>query len=229
MSIWYLAFFTGFFGSVHCLGMCGPLAFAVTSRNSGWWMVLFDKLSYQIGRIISYSLLGVLIGLVGRQLWMSGLQQFISVLSGVLILAAGASRIFKIRNAAVSSGSSATFGLFNRAFTYALKHKASHLITGMVNGFLPCGFVYLALAGAVTTGDTIDSVKYMALFGLGTLPLMLIATFGIGMVGPLFRKRINHAMPYLMVFLGIWFIFRGASLDVPYLSPKAAPETEVCN
>jgi len=226
MSIWYLAFFTGFFGSVHCLGMCGPLAFAVTSRHSGWWMVLFDKLSYQFGRIISYSLLGLLIGLVGQQLWMSGLQQFISVVSGALILAAGASRIFKFRT---SVGSAKGIGFFSRAFTYALRHKANHLITGMLNGFLPCGFVYLALAGAVTAGNTIDAVKYMALFGLGTLPLMLIATFGLGIVGPLFRKRINHAVPYLMVCLGLWFILRGASLDVPYLSPKVAPQTEVCN
>lgn len=226
MSIWYLAFFTGFFGSVHCLGMCGPLAFAVTSRHSGWLMVLLDKLSYQIGRIISYSLLGVIIGLIGQQIWIAGLQQFISVISGALILAAGASRIFKFR---ISVGQATGIGFFNRAFTYALKHKANHLITGMLNGFLPCGFVYLALAGAVTVGNTIEAVKYMALFGLGTLPLMLIATFGLGLVGPIFRKRINQAVPYLMVCLGLWFILRGASLDVPYLSPTVAPRTEVCN
>ncbi|WP_407429122.1 sulfite exporter TauE/SafE family protein [Arcticibacter sp.] len=226
MSIWYLAFFTGFFGSVHCLGMCGPLAFAVTSRHSGWWMVLFDKLSYQFGRIISYSLLGALIGLVGQQLWMSGLQQFISVASGVLILTAGASRIFRLR---ASVGSAKGIGIFSRAFTYALKHKANHLITGMLNGLLPCGFVYLALAGAVTVGNTFGAVKYMILFGLGTLPLMLVATFGLGLVGPAFRRRINQAVPYLMVCLGVWFILRGASLDVPFLSPRVAPQTEVCN
>lgn len=226
MSIWYLAFFTGFFGSVHCLGMCGPLAFAVTSGHSGWWMVLLDKLSYQVGRIISYSILGLAIGFVGQQLWMSDLQQFISIVSGVMILAAGFSRIFRLRT---STRSSATFDVFSKAFTYALKHKANHLITGMLNGFLPCGFVYLALAGAVTVGDPVDAVKYMVLFGLGTLPLMLIATFGLGMAGPLFRRRINQAVPYLMVCLGLWFLLRGASLDVPYLSPKSASETEVCN
>lgn len=226
MSIWLLAFFTGFFGSVHCLGMCGPLAFAVTSGHSSWWMVLLDKLTYQFGRIISYSILGMLIGFIGQQLWMSGLQQLVSIVSGLLILAAGLSRIFRLQTTA---GPSATFGIFGKAFTYALKHKASHLFTGMLNGFLPCGFVYLALAGAVTVGDTIDAVKYMALFGLGTLPLMLVATFGLGMVGPLFRRRINHAVPYFMVCLGIWFLLRGASLDVPYLSPKSVPGTEVCN
>lgn len=226
MSIWYLAFFTGFFGSVHCLGMCGPLAFAVPSRHSGWWMVFFDKLSYQFGRIISYSLLGVLIGIVGKQLWMSGLQQFVSVLSGIFILVAGASRIFKFRT---FIGTDKGVGIFNRAFTFALKHKASHLITGMLNGFLPCGFVYLALAGAVTMGSPVGSMKYMALFGLGTLPLMLVATFGFGMVGPIFRRKINRAVPYLMVCLGLWFILRGASLDLPYLSPKVTPQTEVCN
>jgi sulfite exporter TauE/SafE len=189
-------------------------------------MVLFDKLSYQFGRIISYSLLGALIGLVGQQLWMSGLQQFISVTSGVLILTAGASRIFRLR---ASVGSAKGIGIFSRAFTYALKHKANHLITGMLNGLLPCGFVYLALAGAVTVGNTFGAVKYMILFGLGTLPLMLVATFGLGLVGPGFRRRINQAVPYLMVCLGVWFILRGASLDVPFLSPRVAPQTEVCN
>lgn len=226
MSIWYLAFFTGFFGSVHCLGMCGPLAFAVPSRYSNWWMVLLDKMLYQLGRILSYCLLGVLVGLVGRQLWMSGLQQFISVVSGILILAAGASRIFKIKTPGVSPGG---FGFFHKVFSYALKHKANHLITGMLNGFLPCGFVYLALAGAVTAGDTVDAVRYMALFGIGTLPLMLVATFGFGLIGPLFRRRINQAVPYFMVCLGVWFILRGASLDLPYLSPKSAPEAAVCS
>lgn len=226
MSIWYLAFFTGLFGSVHCLGMCGPLAFAVPSRHSGWWMVLLDKLLYQFGRIFSYCLLGALIGLIGRQLWVSGLQQSISILSGVLILIAGISRILKFKTAV---GSSTGFSVFNRVYSYALRNKASHFITGMLNGLLPCGFVYLALAGAVTAGETINAVKYMALFGLGTLPLMLLATFGAGMAGPLFRRRINRAVPYFMICLGLWFILRGASLDLPYLSPKSAPSPEVCS
>ncbi|MGV3704950.1 MAG: sulfite exporter TauE/SafE family protein [Arcticibacter sp.] len=226
MSIWYLAFFTGLFGSVHCLGMCGPLAFAVPSRHASWWLVLLDKLLYQVGRIVSYSLLGVLIGLIGRQLWVAGLQQFISILSGVLILIAGLSRVFKVRSQVRSS---VGIGIFNRAFTYALKNKAGHFITGVLNGLLPCGFVYLALAGAVSVGNTIDAVKYMALFGLGTLPLMLLATFGFGLTGPLFRKKINRAVPYFMIFLGLWFILRGADLDLPYLSPKSAPSTEVCS
>lgn len=226
MSLWSLAFFTGLFGSVHCLGMCGPLAFAIPSRHTSRWLILMDKLIYQFGRIISYSILGIVIGLIGKQLWLSGLQQSISIISGAMIVIAACSRIFKKQ--IFKQRSSVIITYYNKVFTYALQHKANHLITGILNGFLPCGFVYLALAGAVTTGNVLDSARYMVFFGLGTLPLMLVATFGLGMAGPLFRRKINRAVPYLMVCLGLWFILRGAALNIPYLSPPMSESTVNC-
>lgn len=226
MSLWALAFFTGLFGSVHCLGMCGPLAFAIPSKHSNRWMVLLDKLVYQIGRIISYSILGILIGVIGKQLWLSGLQQSVSILSGVFIILAAVSQLNK--GHLFKNQSSVVITYYNKLFSYALQHKANHLITGVLNGFLPCGFVYLALAGAVNMGNVLDSALYMALFGLGTLPLMLIATFGMGMVGSLFRQKINSVIPYFMICLGLWFVLRGAHLNIPYLSPAPLENTEIC-
>jgi len=112
---------------------------------------------------------------------------------------------------------------------YALKHKAGHLIVGLLNGFLPCGFVYLALVGAINTESPLTAAAYMFWFGAGTFPLMLLATVSAGFVGPVIRRRINKAMPYLMVFLGIWFILRGLNLDIAYLSPqKQALGVPVC-
>lgn len=227
MNDQHLAFMIGLLGSVHCVGMCGPLAFAVPSLRKGWGFVVLDKLMYQAGRIISYCLLGVLTGLLGRQLWLAGAQQFMSILSGLLIVAAACSRIFKLS----LSGASGAWLLkpFHRLFHYALQHRANHLIIGMINGFLPCGFVYLAMAGALNTGSTGSAAGYMFWFGLGTTPLMFIAGISAGFTGALFRRRINQVVPYLMLFLGVWFILRGMELNIPYLSPAKAGSTLNCN
>ena len=216
MNDLHLAFMIGLLGSVHCIGMCGPLAFAVPSLNPGIGYLVLDKVLYQTGRIISYCILGALIGLIGRQLWMSGLQQGISIFTGVLIIAAACSRIFKL---SAGRGSSLLLKPFNKMFGYALKHKANHLIIGMINGLLPCGFVYLALAGALNMGNVALSVSYMFWFGVGTAPLMLLATIGMGFTGTLVRKRINKVIPFLMLFLGCWFVLRGMNLNIPYVSP----------
>ena len=218
MSTNWIAFFIGFFGSVHCIGMCGPLAFAVPSLRDKWRFMVADKVVYNLGRVISYTLLGVLFGFVGRQLWMLGLQQGVSLFSGMLIVMAGLSRLYHIR-----VGNNRLLASFlvpvNKLLNYALKHRVGHLIVGMLNGFLPCGFVYLALVGAVNTSSPIASAQYMLWFGAGTFPLMLIATIGSGYISPVFRRRINKGMPFLMIFLGCWFLLRGLSLDIPYLSP----------
>lgn len=218
MSEQHLAFMIGLLGSVHCVGMCGPLAFAVPSLQTGWAYLVFDKLIYQAGRIISYVLLGVFIGLLGRQIWLAGVQQWMSILSGVLIVMAAGSRLFKL---SLKSSGSALLKPFNRLFHYALKHKANHLIIGMVNGFLPCGFVYLAMAGALNTGSVNSAMGYMLWFGIGTTPLMFIAGLSAGFTGTVFRRRINKVVPYLMLGLGVWFICRGLELNIPYLSPAA--------
>ncbi len=226
MSDQYLAFMIGLLGSVHCIGMCGPLAFAVPSLKKGGFYLILDKVLYQTGRIISYCILGALIGLVGRQLWMAGLQQGLSIFSGILILLAAGSRILK-----TSSGMRFNYLLkpFNKLFGFALKHKANHLIIGMLNGLLPCGFVYLALAGAINTSSPGLAVAYMFWFGIGTAPLMLLAAMTVGFSSPLLRMRINKVVPYLMLCLGIWFILRGMDLSIPYLSPsKPSSAAEVC-
>lgn len=214
----HIAFYIGLFGSVHCIGMCGPLAFAVPSFHNGYWRILWDKLVYNFGRVCSYALLGLFIGLAGRQLWLAGLQQGVSVISGLLVIAAGFSRLFKLKFSQ-SRYLPALFKPVNRMLHYALSHQAGHFAVGLLNGLLPCGFVYLALVGAVNTESPAASARYMFWFGMGTFPLMLIATVGSGYIGPVFRRRINKAMPYLMVCLGCWFVLRGMGLNIPYLSP----------
>lgn len=218
MNTGSIAFFIGFFGSVHCIGMCGPLAFAIPVKGNGFLPLLWDKLVYNSGRIISYAALGLIVGLIGKQLWLSGLQQGVSIVSGMLILLAAASRLLKL-NFGNGGISLKLLTPFNRLLTYALQHRAGHLVIGMLNGLLPCGFVYLALIGAVNTPSVTGAVKYMALFGIGTTPLMLVATVSTGFINKKSRNAMNRIVPYFMLALGVWFILRGMGLGIPYLSP----------
>jgi sulfite exporter TauE/SafE len=229
MSTNAVAFFIGLFGSVHCIGMCGPLALSMPSFRHRWWLVIADKIQYNLGRVLTYSFLGLLIGVIGKQLWLAGLQQGVSLFSGLLILLAGFSGMLNLR----MTGNrllSPLLAPVRRLLNYALRHQAGHLVIGLLNGFLPCGFVYLALAGAINTDAPLSAAAYMFWFGAGTFPLMLLATISAGFIGPLFRRRINKAMPYLMVCLGVWFILRGLNLDIPYLSPaKPVSGVAVCH
>jgi len=218
MSNEKLAFFIGLLGSLHCIGMCGPLAFAVPLSHSGWAYLLWHKLIYQLGRIISYCLLGALVGLIGKQIWQAGIQQGISILTGTLIILAASSRLLKF--SFFKETPSKILNPFNKLFNYAFSHKLNHLIIGMINGLLPCGFVYLALAGALNTDSIQRGIFYMFWFGVGTTPLMLAAAVIVGFSGLTFRKSLNKVIPYAMLILGFWFLLRGFELDIPYLSPK---------
>ncbi len=228
MSDYEVAFFIGLFGSVHCVGMCGPLALAVPSYQNNRWLIVFEKLLYNFGRVITYSILGLLIGLIGKQLWLLGLQQGVSILSGILIVMAGLSRIFKLYLPQAGLFSKPVL-LFNKLLGYALTQRAGHLLIGMLNGLLPCGFVYLALVGAVNTPSSTAAAQYMFWYGMGTFPLMLLATVGSGFIGYTVRRHINKAIPYVMVCLGCWFILRGLNLNIPYLSPaKQLTDSAIC-
>lgn len=224
MSNEKLAFFIGLLGSVHCIGMCGPLAFAVPLHQPGWGYLFWNKFIYQAGRIISYCLLGAIVGLFGKQIWQAGYQQGISIITGLLIILAASSRILKLN--ILKEKPSLFLKPINRIFNYAFKHKANHMIIGMINGLLPCGFVYLALAGALNTQNIKEGIIYMFWFGAGTVPLMFTAAVVAGLSGMPFRKKLNKAVPYIMLFLGIWFILRGTELNIPYLSPQR-PNSEI--
>jgi sulfite exporter TauE/SafE len=171
----------------------------------------------------------LLIGIAGRQLWISGLQQAVSLLSGLLIIMAGLTRLLKMRFAG-GKLSSRLMQPVNKLLSYALRRHSGHFIIGVINGLLPCGFVYLALAGAINTQTPMTAAAYMFWFGAGTFPLMLLATVSSGFAGPVVRRRINRAIPYVMVCLGFWFILRGLNLNIPYLSPpKQTAGVSICH
>lgn len=218
-----IAFFIGFFGSVHCVGMCSPLIFSVPTFKTQRFFMFTDKLVYQLGRVFTYTLLGFIFGLIGQQIWVSSLQNSLSVLTGIFILIAGLMRVFQYS----PKISLPLFASVNALLLYAYQHRANHLIIGILNGFLPCGLVYMALAGALNVGGGVASATYMFWFGLGTTPLVLLAAVGVGFLQPYYKLLNARVLPVFMIVLGVWFVLRGLQLNIPYLSPAPLNSSQI--
>jgi len=221
MEIW-TGFIIGLLGSVHCIGMCGPIVLALPSTSNSNWVVLLTRLLYNFGRVLTYAFLGAVFGLFGSRLDLIGLQQNSSILIGVIILIAVLMPA-KYKNLLTQTKIYQSFiSTIKSSFAKLMSRKAnsSFLLFGIVNGFLPCGFVYVAIGGAVATESVLSGTLFMALFGLGTLPIMLAASILGKHINASIRSRINKIMPVLAVILAIIFILRGLNLGIPYLSPK---------
>ena len=221
MEIW-AGFVIGFLGSFHCIGMCGPIALALPVFTQSNIELFIGRLLYNIGRVVSYSIFGLIFGLIGNRLFMIGLQQYLSILLGAGIL------FYVFLPAKYKARLSETKpyiaikNVIQSIFTRLIKNPStsSLFIFGIVNGFLPCGFVYVALAGAVTTGSLVESILFMILFGIGTIPVMLATSIAGKFINVTVRTRIRKLIPVLAVFLALIFILRGMNLGIPYLSPK---------
>ena len=225
----------GITGSLHCAGMCGPIAVALSGGNGNKFNFIIKRAIYNSGRIITYVILGALFGLLGDRIKMSGLQQTISILTGIILLAG----LFVSYNPfSILTKSRLSVKLYSRfkdlfAMYFGKKSSAAFLLTGILNGFLPCGLVYLALSGALLTGNVIMGSAFMLLFGLGTLPLMM----SISLLGRRIKLnfiKIRKLIPVFTVILAILFILRGLNLDIPYISPKlddsnAQNKEVICN
>lgn len=220
------AFFVGLFGSLHCIGMCGPIAIALPVPNSGNLYFVAGRLLYNLGRVVTYSFLGAVFGLLGSRLVISGFQQSVSIALGIAIVIAvlippkykakiSQHQIVQKLSTPLKSGISELFkrGTFTAMF-----------LIGILNGFLPCALVYVALAGAIASGDAISGSAVMILFGLGTIPAMFAATLFGKFINLNIRKKINRAIPVLAIVLGLLFIVRGMALGIPYISPKISAQ-----
>jgi sulfite exporter TauE/SafE len=221
MEIW-TGFIIGLVGSVHCIGMCGPIVLALPSTSNSHWVVLFTRIMYNFGRVITYAFLGAVFGLFGSRLVLIGLQQNVSIIIGVIILITVLTPS-RYKNYLIQTRIYQTFNSqIKSMFAKLMSRKAnsSFLLFGIVNGFLPCGFVYVAIGGAVATEGVLSGTLFMALFGLGTMPIMLAASILGKHVNTSLRNKINKIMPVLAIILAIIFILRGLNLGIPYLSPK---------
>jgi uncharacterized protein len=218
----FTAFTIGLIGSLHCAGMCGPIAIGLPLAKENWLKKLFGGLQYNFGRIITYGIRGALFGLLGRGSQLAGLQQWASIVIGIImILSVLFPFIFreKIKIDTLFSGYS---DRLTAGFRKLFRNESmfSLFFIGLLNGLLPCGLVYVAIAGAINTHDVVMGIAFMMLFGLGTTPMLL----GISIMGNILRqglkRKFSKVIPAFIVILGLIFILRGMSLGIPYISPK---------
>lgn len=216
------AFIIGALGSFHCIGMCGPIAMAVPLGRSGSWQGIFRGLAYNLGRMTTYATLGLLVGLAGQRLALGGYQQVLSITIGVLILLGVLMPRSITKRIDPTSNVAVWLMRAKSIFSKALKSKslAAPMGLGLLNGLLPCGLVYVGLAGALAVGNAVDSALFMAAFGLGTLPMMLAVHMAGDLISLNLRARIRGLLPYAFAVMGVLFILRGMGLGIPYVSPE---------
>jgi sulfite exporter TauE/SafE len=216
MELW-TALILGLAGSLHCAGMCGPLALAIPATGDGRISFVTGRLAYNLGRIITYCTMGAVFGLVGLSFELAGFQRWASILAGVAILLGMAASTRHAAKTPLARG--VAFAKSKLALLLRRRTLGSVFLLGILNGFLPCGLVYAACANAVAAGGVLGGIESMAAFGIGTVPMML----GIGLAGKLvqvnLRLRFQRWIPAGLTLLAVLFILRGLSLGIPYVSP----------
>lgn len=224
--LWSAVIF-GLLGSFHCVGMCGPIAFMLPVDRTNSTRKVFQIFTYHFGRILAYSLIGLVFGLVGKSLYIFGWQQQLSIAIGILMIfvVLTPTRVFNRYNF-----SKPIFKLISKvksAMGQAFKKKTADtfLTIGFLNGFLPCGLVYMAIFASLAMESALKGSLYMALFGMGTIPLMTSAIYLGKFLNATIKQRIQKAIPLFVVIIGLLFILRGMGLGIPYLSP--APVTDM--
>ena len=218
----YTAILLGLLGSFHCVGMCGPIAFLLPLDRKSQTKRLLEIISYHAGRLLTYGFLGFLFGMLGKRIQLFGLQQYLSIAIGILMIV-----VILIPNRFFSRykfSQSVYRGIskLRHAIGFQLKRKepGTFFTLGFLNGLLPCGLMYLAVFGAVGTGGMWSGALYMVCFGLGTVPLMTGAMYIGNFVKGKTRKRIVRLVPLIVVAVGLLFILRGLGLGIPYVSPS---------
>lgn len=207
----------GFLGSFHCVGMCGPLFLSLPGDSNP----ILRAVIYSLGRSITYALLGLIIGWIGFLFSLAGYQAPLSIAMGVAILAFTFFHFFGIKGLSPNNPLVRAYKSFQQNLVSAFNRLGNRSLfaVGLLNGFLPCAFVYAGLGAAITTGDPLSSATYMAFFGLGTMPAMVFVALAGRFFGQQFRHQIQKALPAFAVVLGVILIVRGLSLNIPFLSP----------
>lgn len=222
------ALILGLLGSFHCVGMCGPIAFMLPVDRQNSVKKVIQISIYHFGRLLTYSLIGLVFGLVGKSLYIFGIQQQLSIAIGVLMIIIVLIPYKTFNKYNFSKPLYKFISKVKTALGKELKKKTpdTFLTIGFLNGFLPCGLVYMALLGAIATGSALNGSLYMFVFGIGTVPLMTTAIYFSRFLSGIVRKKIQKAIPVFVVIIGLLFILRGLGLGIPYISPTPVTEIE---
>ncbi len=207
----------GLASSLHCVGMCGPLVMSVPVQHLPDDKKTTGILLYQLGRIGTYVLLGIIAGFVGWRIYAAGFQQLFSIILGILILLMLSGSFFLNK---LHSNNWLNQKVTQFMF-WAIRRQAPFgmLLMGAANGLLPCGMVYVAITGAMATGTVPGAALFMLSFGIGTLPALLVLAFWGVKLNWQTRRYMQKMVPYVVALTGILLIIRGLNLNIPYLSP----------
>jgi sulfite exporter TauE/SafE len=207
--------------------MCGPIAFMLPVDRTNSFRKITQIFTYHFGRLLAYSIIGLFFGLVGKSLYIFGFQQQLSIAIGVLMIIVVLIPVQTFNRYNFSKPVYNIISKVKSSLGKALKKKTADtfLTIGFLNGFLPCGLVYMAVFASLAMQSTTQGSLYMILFGLGTIPLMTTAIYIGKFLNIKAKQRIQKAIPVFVIIIGLLFIIRGLGLDIPYLSP--APITEI--
>jgi uncharacterized protein len=213
----------GFLGSFHCIGMCGPIALSLPFSQYHGVQKVLAIVVYNIGRVITYSVIGAIFGFLGLGFRLAGYQQFLSI-------ALGSFMIFSVLSSYVLNRTqihkvtllARPIAIVSNLIGKLLRSSGFGTLfsVGLLNGLLPCGFVYLGLIWTMSLADIGQGALFMAMFGLGTIPAMLSVSFAADMIKIKLRNQIKRWIPAFILLIGIILIFRGLNLGIPYLSPQ---------
>lgn len=202
--------------------MCGPIAFILPVDKSSKSKMIGQTLLYHFGRLLTYSIIGLLFGLIGKGLYLSGFQQRLSILMGVIMILTIIIPAKYLNKFNLTKPLYQNIGKVKSKLGLYLKQKSNKalFLIGFFNGFLPCGLVYMAVIGAISSGNILSGALYMFIFGIGTIPLMTGAVYLGNFLKISVRSKIQKAIPIFVVMIGLLFILRGMGLGIPYISPS---------
>jgi uncharacterized protein len=220
-QVFISGFALGVISSFHCIGMCGPLALSLPMAHYSTSQKVMGILLYNLGRVVTYSFLGILFGFLGRQIFIAGYQQVFSIATGSLVLLFFILSCLhkKVRRVRIIDKFYLQVQLLVARFL-RVNNPAGFFFTGMANGLLPCGMVYLAITGSMASANVWYGAEFMAAFGFGTVPALLGSSFTGFIISIQSRNMIRRLTPYAFLVMSVLLILRGLNLGIPYLSPS---------
>lgn len=218
----YTAIIFGLISSLHCIGMCGPIAMMLPVDHKNPSKKALQILIYHLGRLTSYGILGLAFGILGRGFYMAGIQQQLSIAVGIgmIVIAVVPEKILAQYNFSKPVYRLITKIKSSLGTQFKRKTPDAFFTIGLFNGLLPCGLVYAALFGAIAMQNVGLSITYMVLYGLGTIPMMSAIVYISSLLSMPFRNKLQKAVPIVTVVIGVLFVLRGMGLDIAYISPS---------
>ena len=215
------AFIMGLAGSLHCIGMCGPLVLSLPVSHDNDLSRISGGLIYNSGRILSYTIMGLIFGSIGNLIITTKWQSSLSIGLGIIIFLylLFPKKYFHFSTVTILGK---PFMLLRQQLgrLFQSKKLSSLLFIGVLNGFLPCGLVYLALTSSIISASPVNGGMFMLFFGLGTFPMMFATVLMGNYLNQSLRQKIHKAVPALLFFMAILLILRGMNLGIPFISPE---------